>query len=162
VFKFNMNVKIKTKPISVTTRLCKGESKLVDKEQVPCLELVSSLLYLEEACTGPDIAQAVEALSGYMQHQTEQYWIAAKNVLCYLWNTRGEHRVQARRWITGGLLMTPATLMTWTLAVLPRASLPAGRRRSDLGKFSQQLPCLLLKLRLSYMAAASPRCGCTS
>lgn len=87
VSKFNMvDAKTKTTPISVTTRLCKGESKLVDKEQVPYLELVGSLLYLA-ACTRPDIAQAVGALSRYMQHPTEQHWNAAKNVLRYLSGT---------------------------------------------------------------------------
>lgn len=85
--KFNMSdAKTKTTPISVTTRLSKGGSKEVDKERVPYMELVGSLLYLA-SCTRPDIAQAVGALSRYMAHPTEHHWSTAKGVLRYLAGT---------------------------------------------------------------------------
>jgi Reverse transcriptase (RNA-dependent DNA polymerase) len=85
--KFNMqDAKIKTTPISVTTRLSKGDGEEVDKIRVPYVELVGSLLYLA-SCTRPDIAQAVGALSRHMATPTEHHWNTAKGVLRYLKGT---------------------------------------------------------------------------
>ncbi len=47
-----------------------------DSGQVPILQAIRSLLYLT-VCTGPDIAQAVGALSKYVGCPTTLHWSAA-------------------------------------------------------------------------------------
>jgi hypothetical protein len=87
VARFGLNdAKDRSTPISVSTTLTKEGSNLVDKTQVPYMELVGTLLYLA-SCTRPDISQAVGALSRYMAHPTEQHWRTAKGVLRYLAGT---------------------------------------------------------------------------
>lgn len=84
ITRFGMNdAKGKSTPISVGTRLTKNGSQELDKSTYPYMELVGSLLYLA-ACTRPDIAYSVGALSRYMAHPTQQHWKTAKDIVRYL------------------------------------------------------------------------------
>jgi hypothetical protein len=117
--------------------------------------------------TRPDIAQAVGALSRYMQHPTEHHWNTDKNVLRYLsgapevgivFKQKGGSLVgccdasyaddlDIRRSTTGYVFLLGGGAVSWARQA----------------RFSQQLPCLLLKLS-TWQRPARPRrrCGCTS
>ena len=56
----------KTVPLSTSMQLTKEDGELLDQETYTYTHLIGSLLYLS-VCTRPDIAQAVGALSKYMQ-----------------------------------------------------------------------------------------------
>ena len=79
--------KIKATPISLGTRLIRGDDdEVLDTAAFPYSELVGSLLYLS-VCTRPDIAEAVGKLARYMAKPTAAHWGAAKGVLRYLAGT---------------------------------------------------------------------------
>jgi len=81
--------KIKATPISLGTRLIRGDDdEVLDTAAFPYSELVGSLLYLS-VCTRPDIAEAVGKLARYMAKPTAAHWGAAKGVLRYLAGTAG-------------------------------------------------------------------------
>jgi hypothetical protein len=143
VSKFELGAaKTKSTPISVTTRLCKGDSNEVDKTRVPYVQLVGSLLYLA-SCTRPDISQAVGALSRYMAHPTEHHWSTAKGVLRYLAGTsdlgivfkRGEGTlvgycdadyagdVDTRRSTTGYVFLFGGGAVSWSSKLQPTVAL---------------------------------------
>lgn len=81
----------KTVALSTSVHLTKADGELLDKETYIYTHLVGSLLYLS-VCTGPDIAQAVGALSKYMQAPTTVHWQAAKGLLRYVASTQ-EHGI---------------------------------------------------------------------
>jgi hypothetical protein len=78
--------KMKTVPLSPSTKLTKGDSAPLDTSKFPYSELVGSLLYLT-VCTRPDISQSVGALSRFMSCPTVNHWHAAKSVLRYVAGT---------------------------------------------------------------------------
>ena len=70
-------------PMSLATRLTKGEGDPLDINVYPYSSLVGALLYLS-VTTRPDIAFAVGALSRFMSCPTTVHWGVAKGVLRYL------------------------------------------------------------------------------
>ena len=55
-------------------------------KKVPCASAIGSLMY-SMVCTRPDIAQAVRAVSRYMNHPGKRHWDTVKWLLRYLRST---------------------------------------------------------------------------
>jgi ribonuclease HI len=91
--KFRMtNSKPLSTPADSSQRLSKTHSPTteVEREQmrnIPYRQLIGGLLYASTS-TRPDISQAVNTLSSYMQNPGPAHWTAAKRVLRYLKNTK--------------------------------------------------------------------------
>ena len=90
--RFNMqNAKVVSTPLGVHFRLSKEQSPKTEKERaymakVPYASAIGSLMYVM-VCTRPDIAQAVGAVSRYMNNPGKLHWEAVKWILRYLWGT---------------------------------------------------------------------------
>ena len=90
--RFNMqNAKPVSTPLGVHFRLSKEQSPKTEKERtymekVPYASAIGSLMYAM-VCTRPDIAQAVGAVSRYMNNPGKVHWEAVKWILRYLRGT---------------------------------------------------------------------------
>ena len=92
LFRFNMqNAKVVSTPLGVHFRLSKEQSPKTEEERaymakVPYASAIGSLMYVM-VCTRPDIAQAVGAVSRYMNNPGKLHWEAVKWILRYLRGT---------------------------------------------------------------------------
>ena len=90
--RFNMqNAKVVSTPLGVHFRLSKEQSPKTEEERaymakVPYASAIGSLMYVM-VCTRPDIAQAVGAVSRYMNNPGKLHWEAVKWILRYLRGT---------------------------------------------------------------------------
>ena len=90
--RFNMqNAKVVSTPLGVHFRLSKEQSPKTEEEhaymaKVPYASSIGSLMYVM-VCTRPDIAQAVGAVSRYMNNPGKLHWEAVKWILRYLRGT---------------------------------------------------------------------------
>ena len=90
--RFNMkNAKVVSTPLGVHFRLSKEQSPKTEEERaymakVPYASEIGSLMYVM-VCTRPDIAQAVGAVSRYMNNPGKLHWEAVKWILRYLRGT---------------------------------------------------------------------------
>ena len=90
--RFNMqNAKVVSTPLGVHFRLSKEQSPKTEEERaymakVPYASAIGSLMYVM-ICTRPDIAQAVGAVSRYMNNPGKLHWEAVKWILRYLRGT---------------------------------------------------------------------------
>ena len=90
--RFNMqNAKVVSTPLGVHFRLSKEQSPKTEEERaymekVPYASTIGSLVYVM-VCTRPDIAQAVGAVSRYMNNPGKLHWEAVKWILRYLRGT---------------------------------------------------------------------------
>ncbi|KAE8686024.1 cytochrome P450 71A9-like [Hibiscus syriacus] len=90
--RFNMqDVKPVSTPLGVHFRLSKEQSPKMEEERahmvkVPYASAIGSLMYVM-VCTRPDIAQAVGAVSRYMNNPGKVHWEAVKWILRYLRGT---------------------------------------------------------------------------
>ena len=90
--RFNMqNAKVVSTPLGVHFRLSKEQSPKTEEERaymakVPYASAIGSLIYVM-VCTRPDIAQAVGAVSRYMNNPGKLHWEAVKWILRYLRGT---------------------------------------------------------------------------
>ncbi|KAL5781877.1 hypothetical protein ACOSP7_006906 [Xanthoceras sorbifolium] len=90
--RFNMqDAKPVSTPLGVHFRLSKEQSPKTEKERtymakVPYASAIGSLMYAM-VCTRPDIAQAVGAVSRYMNNPGKIHWEAVKWILRYLRGT---------------------------------------------------------------------------
>lgn len=90
--RFNMeNAKPVSTPLGVHFRLSKEQSPKTEEERtqmakVPYASAIGSLMYAM-VCTRPDIAQAVGAVSRYMNNPGKTHWEAVKWILRYLRGT---------------------------------------------------------------------------
>ena len=90
--RFNMqNAKVVSTPLGVHFRLSKEQSPKTEEgraymEKVPYALAIGSLMYVM-VCTRPDIAQAVGAVSRYMNNPGKLHWEAVKWILRYLQGT---------------------------------------------------------------------------
>ncbi len=74
----------------LTLEMCPNTSELQEEMKArPYKELVGSLFYAA-ACTRPDIAQAVGAVSRFMSNPGPTHWTAAKRILRYLRGTESK------------------------------------------------------------------------
>ena len=93
--RFNMqNAKVVSTPLGVHFRLSKEQSPKTEEERaymakVPYASAIGSLMYVM-VCTRPDIAQAVGAVSRYMNNPGKLHWEAVKWILRYLRGTTGK------------------------------------------------------------------------
>ena len=93
--RFNMqNAKVVSTPLGVHFRLSKEQSPKTEEERaymakVPYASTIGSLMYVM-VCTRPDIAQAVGAVSRYMNNPGKLHWEAVKWILRYLRCTTGK------------------------------------------------------------------------
>ena len=93
--RFNMqNAKVVSTPLGVHFRLPKEQSPKTEEERaymakVPYASAIGSLMYVM-VCTRPDIAQAVGAVSRYMNNPGKLHWEAVKWILRYLRGTTGK------------------------------------------------------------------------
>ena len=78
-------------PLNTCIQLTRADGELVDEETYTYILIIGRLLYLS-VCTRPDIAQAVGALSKYMQEPPTLHWQAAKGLLRYVAPTN-EHGI---------------------------------------------------------------------
>ena len=90
--RFNMqNAKVVSTPLGVHFRLSKEQSPKTEEERayrakVLYASAIGSLMYVM-VCTRPDIAQAVGAVSRYMNNPGKLHWEAVKWILRYLRGT---------------------------------------------------------------------------
>ena len=90
--RFNMqNAKVVSTPWGVHFRLSKEQSPKTEEERaymamVPYASAIGSLMYVM-VCTRPDIAQAVGAVSRYMNNPGKLHWEAVKWIFRYLRGT---------------------------------------------------------------------------
>ena len=93
--RFNMqNAKVVITPLGVHFRLSIEQSPKTEEERaymakVPYASAIGSLMYVM-VCTRPDIAQAVGAVSRYMNNPGKLHWEAVKWILRYLRGTTGK------------------------------------------------------------------------
>ena len=93
--RFNMqNAKVVSTPLGVHFRLSKEQSPKTEEERaymakVPYASAIGSLMYVM-VCTRPDIAQAVGAVSRYMNNPGKLHWEAVKWIFRYLRGTMGK------------------------------------------------------------------------
>ena len=88
------NAKVVSTPLGVHFKLSKEQSPKTEEERaymakVPYASTIGSLMYVM-VCTRPDIAQAVGAVSRYMNNPGKLHWEEVKWILRYLRGTTGK------------------------------------------------------------------------
>ena len=80
--RFMQNAKSMSTPLGAHVKLCKEQSPKTKKERdhikkVPYASAIGSLMYVM-VCMKPDIAQAVEVVSRYMNNLGKMHWEVVK------------------------------------------------------------------------------------